>query len=127
MAGLQVLEDQYKAQGLHVLSFFSNDFGNQGGSNGQIDDCTDQYNVTFDQFATDKVKGASAQPVFSWLFGQGATDPAWNFNKYLVGRDGSFIQQWPSSAYWGEDPNSTNFKDNEVVKAIEAELAKPAP
>jgi hypothetical protein len=44
-----------------------------------------------------------------------------------VGRDGAFVQHWGSSTYWGEDPNDPQFTSSEVVQAIEAELAKPAP
>ena len=127
MAGLQVLEDQYKAQGFAVLGFTSNDFGNQGGSNEQVDECTNDYNITFHQFASDHVKGANAQPVWKWLFDQGAPAPAWNFHKYLVARDGSYVKKWGGSPYWGTDPSSSTFQNNEVVKAIETELQKAAP
>ena len=127
MAGLQVLEDQYKAQGFSVLGFYSNDFGNQGGSNDDINECTNDYNITFDQFASDHVKGSNAQPVWKWLFDQGAPAPGWNFHKYLVARDGSYIKKWGSNPYWGTDPSATKFTNNDVVKAIEAELQKPAP
>src|SRR3712207_7295201 len=39
-AGLQVLEESFAGQGFHVLGFLSNDFGNQGGNQEQIDACT---------------------------------------------------------------------------------------
>lgn len=132
MAGLQVLEEELGAQGFHVLGFFSNDFGNQGGTPGQIEMCTDHYMVTFPQFEIDHVVGAEAQPVWQWLLGQPVVGPAtslqpgWNFNKYLVAKDGTLVAHWESATYPGDDPNNPNdsFDTNEIVVAIKAELAK---
>ena len=133
MAGLQVLEDTFSAQGLHVLGFFSDDFGNQGGSKGDIDACNAQFGVTFQQFASDHVIGASAQPVFAWLAAQPnpgpslSPTPTWNFHKYLVARDGTLVGNWDTPVYPGDDPADPNdsFASSASVIAIEAELAKP--
>lgn len=128
-------------QGLHVLSFISNDFGNQGGDPGQIDACTDKYHVTFQQFGIDHVIDpdgggpGKAQPVFDWLLAQPNPGPAgslaatWNFHKYLVGRDGKLMAAWASEVYPGDDPNNPfdSFDGSPIVIAIKAELAKPAP
>jgi glutathione peroxidase len=132
MAGLQGLEEKFEADGLEVLGFLSNDFGMQGGDPGEIDACTDKYNVTFDQFAIDHVIGADAQPVFAWLFAQGnpgpasTTEPTWNFHKYLVSREGKLVAHWDSPTYPGDDPADPNdsFDTNPIVVAIKAELAK---
>ena len=132
MAGLQVLEDKFSADGLHVLGFLSNDFGNQGGTPGQIDMCSDQYKVSFQQFAIDHVIGAQAQPVFAWVEAQANPGPAnpiqpdWNFHKYLISRDGKLVGHWDSPTYPGDDPNNPNdsFDTNPIVVAIKAELAK---
>src|SRR5215217_8301434 len=112
MAGLQGLEEKLSADGLEVLGFLSNDFGNQGGSDGQVDACTDKYGVTFDQFAIDHVIGASAQPVWKWLLSQpnpgpsNPIEPSWNFHKYLLSRDGQLVAHWDSTVYPGDDPNN---------------------
>jgi glutathione peroxidase len=132
MAGLQGLEEKLSADGLQVLGFLSNDFGNQGGDPGQVDACTDKYNVTFDQFAIDHVKGANAQPVFSWLLAQpnpgpaSMIEPEWNFNKYLISREGKLVAHWNTPEYPGDDPDNPNdnFDTNPIVMAIKAELAK---
>lgn len=132
MAGLQGLEDKFSAEGLHVLGFYSNDFGNQGGTPGQIDMCSGEYMVTFQQFAIDHVKGADAQPVFKWLFSQpppgpaAGIEPTWNFHKYLISREGKLVGHWDSPVYPGDDPNNPNdsFDSNPIVVAIKAELAK---
>lgn len=139
MAGLQVLEATFSSKRFHVLGFLSNDFGNQGGTSGQVDACTGQYGVTFPQFAIDHVldtDGAgpiAPQPVFSWLYAQGNPGPAttltptWNFHKWLVSRDGKVVAHWDSPTYPGDDPAnpSDSFAANPIVMAIEAELAKP--
>lgn len=127
------MEDTFKGQGLHVLGFLSNDFGNQGGTPGQIDTCNDMYMVTFQTFEMDHVIGASAQPVFAWLEAQPNPGPApgknptWNFHKYLLSRDGKLVAHWPEPVYPGDDPNNPNdsFDTSAIVVAIKAELAKP--
>ncbi|MCK6592718.1 MAG: hypothetical protein L6Q76_34615 [Polyangiaceae bacterium] len=132
MAGLQGLEEKFSADGLEVLGFLSNDFGNQGGSDGQVDACTDKYGITFDQFAIDHVKGADAQPVWKWLLAQPNPGPAmpiepqWNFHKYLISRDGKLVGHWASPVYPGDDPSDPNdsFDTNPIVVAIKEELAK---
>lgn len=130
MAGLQVLEETFSAQGFHVLGFYSNDFGMQGGDVGT---CTDTYHVTFPQFSIAHVvdpDGAGpeqVQPVWEWLAMQpGFTAPTWNFHKYLISRDGQLVGYFPQGTWPGDDPNDPNdsFDTNAIVVAIEAELAK---
>jgi glutathione peroxidase len=132
------LEDTFKGQGLDVLGFLSNDFGNQGGTDGDISACSSMYGVTFEQFAVDHVidpDGAGpevAQPVFDWLISQPnpgpapTAEPTWNFHKYLVARDGTLVAHFPRELYPGDDPAnpSDSFDSNGIVVAIKAELAK---
>ena len=126
------MEDTFKAEGFHLLGFLSNDFGNQGGTGGQIDMCNAQYGIMFEQFALDHVSGADAQPVYSWLFSQpnvgpsASVEPVWNFHKYLISRDGQLVGHWDSAAYPGDNPSDPNdsFDTSEIVVAIQAELAK---
>lgn len=132
MEGLQSLQEKFAAEGFTVLGFLSNDFGNQGGSDGEIEACTDKYNVSFDQFAIDHVKGPDVQPVFGWLLGHqnpgpaSNLEPTWNFHKYLVSRDGKLIANWDTDVYPGDDPNNADdsFDTSPIVTAIKAELAK---
>lgn len=132
MAGLQGLEEKLSADGLEVLGFLSNDFGSQGGSDDQVDACTNKYGVTFDQFGIDHVMGLDAQPVWKWLLSQPNPGPAmpiepqWNFHKYLISRDGKLVGHWASPVYPGDDPNDPNdsFDTNPIVVAIKDELAK---
>lgn len=121
-----------------MLGFLSNDFGNQGGSDGQVDTCIDKYMLTFKQFAIAHVRdidGAGPeepQPVWKWILSQpdpgpvAGLDPTWNFHKYLISRDGKLVKHWASGTYPGDDPNNPNdsFDTNEIVMAIKAEIAK---
>jgi glutathione peroxidase len=139
MAGLQVLEETFSAQGFRVLGFYSDDFGSQGGSDDQIDMCTGQYMVTFEQFTKGHVidpDGSgpeTTQPVWTWLLAQPNPDPMtplapdWNFHKYLVSRDGQLVAHFVRSVYPGDDPDvaTDSFDTNPIVVAIQAELAQP--
>jgi glutathione peroxidase len=130
MAGLQVLETNFANQPFHVLGFYENNFGAQGGTSTQVDACTSLYKVTFPQFAMDDVVGATKQPVWAWLEGQTnpgpspSADPTWNFNKYLISKDGQLIGHWEAPEYWPEDPNDPTFNSSPIIAAINAELAK---
>jgi glutathione peroxidase len=138
MAGLQVLEEQFSAEGLHVLAFYSNDFGAQGGTEGQIETCTNDYMVTFEGFdiahVIDPDGGGpeEARDVFGWILSQpdpgpaNGLEPTWNFHKYLIGRDGQLVAHFGRNEYPGDDPADPNddFDTNEIVVAIRAELAR---
>ncbi|MCE9613563.1 MAG: glutathione peroxidase [Lentisphaerae bacterium] len=104
-AGLQKLSEQYGPEGLVVLGFPSNDFmGQEPGTNEEIKQfCTLKYNVTFPMFAKIKVKGDGQHPLYQYLTEE-KTNPAhaaevsWNFNKFLVGRDGAILGHFGSRA-----------------------------
>lgn len=96
-AGLQKLYAEQKGRGLVVLGFPCNQFGGQEpGSATQIASfCQKNYGVTFPLFEKLEVKGANQAPLYQYLtakFGE----PAWNFHKYLVGKDGQVIQSFSS-------------------------------
>ena len=95
--GLEALHEKYRAQGLVVLGFPSNDFAQEKGSNKEIADfCENTFGVQFPMFAASSVKGPKANPFFKQLIAQGATPPRWNFYKYLIGRDGKLIDSYSS-------------------------------
>lgn len=120
-AGFQALSEQYKAQGLEVLGFPANNFGGQEpGSAEEIGAfCQKNYGVTFDLFAKSSVKGTDKSPFFTYLTEK--ANPAktgeidWNFEKFLVSRDGSLVDRFKSKV----TPQS-----DELKTAIQAELAK---
>ncbi len=99
--GLEALYQKYKDKGLVVLGFPSNDFGGQEpGADADIKSfCQANYKVTFPLFSKIKVTGTSAHPLYQRLAAQpGAAGgvPKWNFNKFLVGRDGKVIERFDS-------------------------------
>ena len=120
-AGLQAISEKYKEQGLEVLGFPANNFGGQEpGSAEEIGEfCQKNFGVTFDLFAKSSVKGADKSPFFSYLTETANPDKtgeiAWNFEKFLVGRDGSLVDRYKSKV----TPESA-----ELTGAIEAQLAE---
>ena len=133
MAGFQVLEDQFSSQGLNVLAFYSNDFGSQGGTEEQIETCTNDYGVTFQGFGIDSVSGSNPRDVFAWILSQsdpgpasGGLEPTWNFHKYLISKDGQLLAHFARNVYPGDDPNDPNddFDSNPIVVAIRDALAQ---
>lgn len=114
--GLQKLHATYEKRGFSVVAFPSNDFGGQEpGSNKEIKAfCSTKFGVTFPLFAKITVKGPNKHPLYAML---SQTPPAgevsWNFNKFLVGKDGHVVARFDSKV----TPEST-----ELVQAIEKAL-----
>lgn len=138
---LQKLYDRYHGQGLEILDFPCNQFGQQ--APGSYDDihsfCTGAYNITFPQMAKIDVNGDSAAALFVWLKTQAPFDGfdttdrigayldqmfrtqdslydqnpdiKWNFTKFLIDRDGDVVQRFEPTA-----------KIEEVETAIKAAL-----
>ncbi|WP_257313013.1 glutathione peroxidase [Geothrix fuzhouensis] len=96
-AGLQKLYTDYKDRGLVILGFPCNQFGAQEpGTAAQIETfCQTNYGVTFPLFEKLDVKGPHQAPVYQFLTAKHG-EPAWNFHKYLVGKDGQVIAAFPS-------------------------------
>lgn len=118
-AGLQKLYDTYKDKGFVILGFPANEFGAQEpGTDAEISKfCTSNYNVTFDMFSKIVVKGDGQAPLYKALTAQAdpAGDVKWNFEKFLIGKDGNVAARFMTR---------TPPEDTQVVKAIEAALAK---
>jgi glutathione peroxidase len=120
-AGLEALHETYGAKGLKVLGFPANEFGAQEpGTNEEIEKfCTSRYGVKFDMFTKVKVKGPGIDPLFDYLTSpetnpKSAGEIKWNFNKFLVGKDGELLARFEPPI----DPTSA-----EVKQAIEKALA----
>ena len=99
--GLQRLYAEYKDQGLEVLGFPCNQFGGQEpGAEAEIAKfCETQFGVEFPMFSKIDVNGDGRDPLFAWLSSEevgpdGAGDVAWNFAKFLVGRDGELLARY---------------------------------
>ncbi len=118
--GLQKIYERYKDRGFTVLGFPANNFGAQEpGTNEEIQEfCRINYGVTFPIFAKISVKGDDRHPLYKYLT-ERETNPdfagqiKWNFNKFLVGRDGRILARFDSA----DKP-----EDARVTQAIEAAL-----
>ena len=103
--GLEKLHAELKDKGFNVLGFPSNDFGGQEpGTAEEIGAfCKLTYGVTFPMFEKVVTRLATDQsPVYGFLWKTGYL-PAWNFAKYVIGKDGQFVAFFPS-AITPEDP-----------------------
>lgn len=120
---LQMIYDEFKDQGLEILDFPCNQFGNQApGSDTEINDfCTGRFGITFPQFSKIEVNGENAIPLFKWLtdntkFEGFDKNPMglmltqmlkkqdkdfktssvvkWNFTKFLINREGEIVARF---------------------------------
>lgn len=94
-AGLQKLFEEHKDDGLVILGFPANNFGNQEpGTNEQIAEfCDARYSIGFPMFEKISVRGEDQHPLFKQL-SKLSEEPNWNFTKYLIDRDGNFVERF---------------------------------
>jgi glutathione peroxidase len=98
--GLEKLYEELKDKGFVILGFPSNDFGGQEpGSPEEIQKfCSSKYSVTFPLFEKVVTKAGKEQsPIYSNLQTQAKELPAWNFSKYLVGKNGKVVKFYKSA------------------------------
>lgn len=123
---LQQIYEEMHEQGLEILDFPCNQFGEQApGEDGEIHDfCTGRYGITFPQYSKIDVNGETAIPLYKWItentkFG-GFSGPfkliltpivkkmdpdyknngniKWNFTKILVNRKGEIVERFEPTA-----------------------------
>ena len=110
-ASLQNLYEEYKDEGFVVLGVPSRDFFQEYSSEEDVAEfCSTEYGVNFPMFATSKVRGSKASPLYKKLIAASGEEPSWNFNKYLISRDGKQIYKYGSKV----NPDSP-----ELTKQIE--------
>ena len=97
-AGLQALNEAYSAKGLAVLGFPCNDFGGQEpGSLPEIQSfCSTTYGASFELFGKVHAMGSTTEPFTTLNTMEPAGDVGWNFEKFLVGKDGTVIARFKS-------------------------------
>ena len=120
-AGLEALYQKYRDRGFTVLAFPCNQFGGQ--EPGTMDEilsfCSTRYNVSFPVFNKIEVNGPNRASLYARLTQAiPPQDIAWNFEKFLVGRDGAVLARFKPR---------TSPDAEEVVQAIEAALTAPRP
>ena len=139
--GLEKVYETYKDKGFTVLGFPANDFGAQepGTNNEIVEFCTTNFGVKFPMFDKISVVGEQRHPLYKHLIGEQPkatpkpdgnlkqllsshgllpkheTDIMWNFEKFLVAKDGKVVARFA--------PDVTP-DDPMITKAIEAELKK---
>jgi glutathione peroxidase len=119
-AGLQRLQDRFADRGFTVAGFPCNQFGGQEpGTADEISEfCSVTYGVTFPLFAKIDVNGPGRHPLYAQLTAVSdaegeAGDIQWNFEKFLIDRDGQIVARFRPM---------TEPEAPEVVAAIEERL-----
>lgn len=118
--GLQKLYDEFSKEGLVIVGVPANEFGKQEpGTNDEIKTfCETKYKVTFPMMSKIVVKGDGIDPLYQYLTskdtnGKFAGPITWNFEKFLIGRDGKVIARFaPRTA-----PDAADLRDA-VRKAL---------
>ncbi len=118
MKDLQDLQSKYGPKGFTVLAFPSNDFKQDTGSNAEISKfAADKYKITFPLMDKGPVTGSDKQPIYKFLTDSKSSfmfkEVKWNFEKFLVGKDGKVIARWTSEV----SPSS-----DDVIKKLETAL-----
>lgn len=115
--GLEKLYETYKDKGFVLLGMPCNQFGDQEpGTNAEIKAfCERRYGVTFPLLTKADVKGPNRHPLYKFLLeGLGLEgNVGWNFEKFLVDREGKVVRHFSSNVAPG---------DAELIKSIEKEL-----
>ena len=114
---LEKIYKKYKERDFVVLAFPSNDFRQELSTDEEIKEFCEAYELSFPIFAKGKVKGFKKQEVFKYLTqdsnGRSMGEIRWNFEKFLVSREGKLVKRFRSSV----DPNQ-----DEISIAIESLL-----
>lgn len=118
---LEALYEKHQKDGFEILGFPANDFlWQEPGSDADIQKfCSTKYDVTFPLFSKIKVKGKGKSPLYDFLIKQpttpiGTGEIGWNFEKFLVGRDGKVLARFKPRM---------SPSDPVIVKAIEEAIA----
>ncbi|ABX09119.1 glutathione peroxidase [Prochlorococcus marinus] len=98
-SGLQELQNKFKDKGFAVLGFPCNDFGNQ--EPGTLDEikefCSVKFGADFEIFNKVHAKGFTTEPYTTLNKADPAGDVSWNFEKFLIGKDGSVVGRYEPS------------------------------
>jgi len=117
-AGLEDIYKEFQPKGFEILAFPCNDFGKQEpGTNEEIKTfCTSNYGVTFPLFDKVKILGPDKSPLYAVLTDNSVTgkgDVKWNFEKFLISKDGKIVERFG---------NKVQPTSDEVISAIEEQL-----
>ena len=98
--GLEELQRELAPEDFTIVGFPCNQFaGQEPGSEAEIVAfCRSQYDVTFPLSAKLEVNGLQRHPVYQFLTSAASGIPgdiSWNFEKFLIGRDGRVLKRYP--------------------------------
>jgi glutathione peroxidase len=116
--GLERLHGELEGEGFAVVGFPCNQFGAQEpGTELEIREfCSTRYDVTFPLAAKVEVNGPGRHPLYAWLTSPANGHPGdiqWNFEKFLVGREGRVIGRYPS----GTKPEDNGLR-TDIAEAL---------
>lgn len=121
-AELENIYKEYKGKGLEILGFPANNFLGQEPGNSQdiIEFCQINYGVSFDMFEKISVKGDDIHPLYQFLTakklnGQLDAPIKWNFQKFLIDKNGKVVASFEPSV---------KVNEKQVLSAINKELGK---
>ena len=110
-ATLQKLYEEYKDEDFVILGIPSRDFMQEYSNEEDVAEfCSTEYGVNFPMFATAKVRGKKAHPFYKKLKAESGFEPSWNFNKFLINKNGTVASTYGS----GVKPDSPD-----LISAIE--------
>lgn len=102
LKGLQDLFNKHRENEFHILGFPCNQFMDQDPASNQeiLEYCQINYGVTFTMFQKIEVNGEGRHPLYKFLIeenkGKKRDDIKWNFEKFLVDRNGNVIKRYSS-------------------------------
>ncbi len=107
---LEELYEELKDQNFTVVGFPCNQFGAQepGGAAEIREFCSLNYGVTFPLTVKIDVNGSRRHALYAWLTSKENGFPGdigWNFEKFLINRDGRVMNRYPS----GTKPTDPTF------------------
>lgn len=92
---LEAMSNQYKARGLLVIGFPSNDFRQELQNNSEIGSfCKLTYGVKFPMVTKSAVRGSDANPFYKQLIAASGESPKWNFHKYVITPGGKSVHSF---------------------------------
>jgi glutathione peroxidase len=99
--GLEQLRTELAHEGFEIVGFPCNQFGGQEpGTDAEIREfCSTRYDVSFPLTTKIEVNGQGRHPLYAWLTSPAnghAGDIQWNFEKFLIARDGRVLGRYPS-------------------------------
>ena len=117
---LEAIYEKYRSEGLEILDFPCNQFGQQApGTIQEIHQfCTLNYDIKFPQFDKIEVNGDNAHPLYTWL--KKGNDIKWNFTKFLISRDGKILKRYEPRDQMSDIETDVMMEVNPVLSNIMA-------